>query len=96
MRELTTDEQEKLRALERLLRTEVPPERFSCDGLYQEGRMCIEPGEGCWYVFFREAGLGEDVTVHPDFDEAALQLIRNVAPSVEAEERMRRCFSGEA
>lgn len=96
MRELTTDEQEQLRALERLLRTEVPPERFSCDGRYQEGRMCIEPGDGVWYVFFREMGLGEDVTIHPDFAEAALQLIHNVAPSIEAEERLRRGFSCEA
>ena len=95
MRELTPNGQERLLALERVLLAEVPPERFSCDGLHQEGRMCIEPGEGCWYVFFREFGLGEDVTIHPDFDEAALQLIRNVAPSLDAEERMRAAFSAE-
>ena len=92
MRDLTAAEREDLRRLENVLLDEVPRLRFSCDGRDQEGRMCIEPGDGLWFVFFREIGLGEDVTTHPTFEEAALQLIRNVAPSEEAEGRMRLRF----
>ena len=93
MRELTKQEREKLHWLERVLLTEVPPERFSCDGVDQDKRMCIQPGDdGQWIVFFRDGTLGEDVTIHPDFEEAALQLIHNVAPSDAAEENMRGRF----
>lgn len=94
MRKLTTAEQEALGRLEGILLTEVPPQRFSCWGTEQEGRMCIEPGDGFWLVFFREMGLGEDVTVHPTFEEAALQLIRNVSPSDAAHARMQALFLG--
>ncbi|MBR6115690.1 MAG: hypothetical protein IKQ10_11050 [Oscillospiraceae bacterium] len=92
MKELTQTQRRALDRLEAVLLTEVPRLRFSCDGLDQEGRMCIEPGEDGWFVFFREMGLGEDVTSHRTFEEAALQLIKNVAPSQDAEERMRRRF----
>ncbi len=96
MKNITDQEREKLLELERVLLTEVPPERFCCDGINQDKRMCIQPGDnGQWIVFFREGTLGEDVTVHPDFEEAALQLIKNVAPSDAALERMRARFHGE-
>ena len=91
MRELGNGEKEALARLERILLTEVLPERFSCFGR-QSAKMCIEPGDGCWYVYFFEYGLGEDVTEHTLFEDAALQLIRNVAPSEEAEEKLRRLF----
>ena len=43
-------------------------------------------------VYFREGLLIEDVTVHDTFEEAALQLISNVAPSPEAESEMKKRF----
>ena len=95
MNGITDQERERLLELERVLLTEVPPERFCCDGKDQDKRMCILPGDhGEWIVFFREGTLGEDVTIHPDFEEAALQLISNVAPSDAAQERMRARFLG--
>ena len=92
MRELTETERKELERLRQVLLTEVPSERFSCDGRDQDKRMCIEPGEGIWYVFFRDGALGEDVTVHTGFEDAALQLIGNVSPSEAAGENMRRLF----
>ena len=92
MRELTDREREELARLERILLTEVPPDRFSCFER-KNARMCLEPGDGCWYVYFSEHGLGEDVTVHADLEDAALQLIRNVSPTAEAEENMRRLWT---
>ena len=82
--------------LEGVLLTEVPRERFCCRGNNQDGRMCILYGDGLWYVFFREGPLCEDLSVHRSFTDAALQLIRNVAPSEAAEERMRGLFLGKA
>ena len=54
--------------------------------------MCIEPGNDCWYVYFYEHGLAEDVTVHKEMEDAALQMIRNVSPTDEAEENMRQLY----
>ena len=45
MNEITERERETLRELERVLLTEVPPERFCCDGKDQDKRMCILPGD---------------------------------------------------
>ena len=95
MKEITNQERDKLLELERVLLTEVPPERFCCDGKDRDKCMCILPGDdGRWIVFFRDGTLGEDVTIHPDLEEAALQLISNVAPSDAALERMRAGFLG--
>lgn len=95
MNEMTERERETLRELERVLLTEVPAERFCCDGGEKDKCMCILPGEaGQWIVFFRDGTLGEDVTIHPDLEEAALQLISNVAPSDAALERLRARFPG--
>ena len=85
-------EAETLRLLEEVLLAYVPADRFCLDGGPKDGCMVLSSGEGRWHVFFREGRLIEDVTVHDTLEEAALQLISNVAPSPEAQAGMRQRF----
>ena len=88
------NEQDTLRRLEKVLLGSVPEGRFCLDGTAKDGCMVLACGGDRWHVFFREGILIEDVTVHDTLEEAALQLIKNVAPSPEAEEKMRLAFLG--
>ena len=93
MREWTPAEREILRTLKEALLEYVPEERFCFAPEERDGCMVLAPGEGEWYVFFREGRLIEDVTVHTTLEDAARQLIQNVAPSPEAQEAMQKRFS---
>ena len=78
--------------LDRTLLAYVPADRYCLDDSPKDGCMVLAPGDGKWHVFFREGRLIEDVSVHDTLREAALQLIRNVAPSPEDERQMRLRF----
>lgn len=88
----TNIEQDTLRRLEEALLAFVPEGRFCLDGSLKDGCMVLARGGGKWHVFFREGILIEDVTVHDTLEDAAVQLIKNVAPSSDDEEKMRLRF----
>ena len=86
-------ERRLLRLLERVLSAFVPESRYCLDSSQRDGCMTLTNDGEKWLVFFRESPLIEDVTIHDTLEEAALQLISNVAPSPEAENEMKARFS---
>ena len=86
------DRDRTLLCLEQTLSAFVPESRYCIDSSHRDGCMVLTPDGEQWIVYFREGLLIEDVTVHDTLEEAALQLIRNVAPSPEAEDEMKKRF----
>lgn len=86
------DRNRTLLRLEQTLSAFVPESRYCIDASQRDGCMVLTQDGEQWIVYFREGLLIEDVTVHDTLEEAALQLIRNVAPSPEAEDEMKKRF----
>ena len=86
------DRNRTLLRLEQTLSAFVPESRYCIDASQRDGCMVLTQDGEQWIVYFREGLLIEDVTVHDTLEEAALQLIRNVAPSPEAESEMKKRF----
>ena len=86
------DRNRTLLRLEQTLSAFIPESRYCIDASQRDGCMVLTQDGEQWIVYFREGLLIEDVTVHDTLEEAALQLIRNVAPSPEAEDEMKKRF----
>ena len=86
------DRNRTLLRLEQTLSAFVPESRYCIDASQRDGCMVLTQDGEQWIVYFREGLLIEDVTVHDTLEEAALQLIRNVAPFPEAEDEMKKRF----
>ena len=86
------DRNRTLLRLEQTLSAFVPESRYCIDASQRDGCMVLTQDGEQWIVYFRVGLLIEDVTVHDTLEEAALQLIRNVAPSPEAEDEMKKRF----
>ena len=86
------DRDRTLLRLEQTLSAFIPESRYCIDASQRDGCMVLTQDGEQWIVYFREGLLIEDVTVHDTLEEAALQLIRNVAPSPEAEDEMKKRF----
>ena len=86
------DRDRTLLRLEQTLSAFVPESRYCIDASQRDGCMVLTQDGEQWIVYFLEGLLIEDVTVHDTLEEAALQLIRNVAPSPEAEDEMKKRF----
>ena len=86
------DRDRTLLRLEQTLSAFVPESRYCIDASQRDGCMVLTQDGEQWIVYFREGLLIEDVTVHDTLEEAALQLIRNVTPSPEAEDEMKKRF----
>lgn len=86
------DRNRTLLRLEQTLSAFVPESRYCIGASQRDGCMVLTQDGEQWIVYFRVGLLIEDVTVHDTLEEAALQLIRNVAPSPEAEDEMKKRF----